>query len=206
MGHRAAPPAAPASGGADRRPERLVLVTVGTTKFDALVRAVDSEAVADALSAAGYTALVIQAGAGLYRPHRLFPPNARAARLRSGLRVEWFDFAPSLAAHMAAAELVVTHSGAGSLFEALGAGKAVVAVPNADLMDDHQRELAAKLAAGRHLVTASPDTLLEALRGLDPGALAPYRPGDPGGIVARVDALCGVRGGGGGGGGGRRAA
>ena len=36
------------------------------------------------------------------------------------------------------AALVITHAGAGSLFEALAAGKAVVAVPNALLMHNHQ--------------------------------------------------------------------
>ena len=40
-----------------------VLVTVGTTKFDALVRAVDDPAVAEALAAHGYTELIIQARA-----------------------------------------------------------------------------------------------------------------------------------------------
>ena len=38
-----------------------VLVTVGTTRFDALVRAVDDPVVADALAARGYTKLTIQA-------------------------------------------------------------------------------------------------------------------------------------------------
>ena len=38
-----------------------VLVTVGTTCFDALVRAVDDPAVAEALAARGYTKLIIQA-------------------------------------------------------------------------------------------------------------------------------------------------
>ncbi len=43
------------------QPQRAVLVTVGSTKFDALIRAVDDERVADALSAQGYDALIMQA-------------------------------------------------------------------------------------------------------------------------------------------------
>ena len=50
-----APPAA-------RAGERTVFVTVGTTKFDALIRAVDSQAFADTLVARGYTRLVMQIG------------------------------------------------------------------------------------------------------------------------------------------------
>ena len=46
--------AAPAGGS-------TVLVTVGTTRFDALVRAVDDPAVAEALAARGYSKLIIQA-------------------------------------------------------------------------------------------------------------------------------------------------
>ena len=42
--------------------ERAVFVTVGTTKFDALIRAVDQQAFADVLVAAGYTRLVMQIG------------------------------------------------------------------------------------------------------------------------------------------------
>jgi UDP-N-acetylglucosamine transferase subunit ALG13 len=38
-----------------------VLVTVGTTRFDALVAAVDDPAVAEALAARGYAELVLQA-------------------------------------------------------------------------------------------------------------------------------------------------
>ncbi len=52
--------------------------------------------------------------------------------------MEYFDFAPGLADHIAAASLVISHAGAGSLFEALGARKAVIAVPNSLLMHNHQ--------------------------------------------------------------------
>lgn len=46
-------PTAPASGG-------TVFVTVGTTKFDALITAMDDPRVADALVAQGYGKLVMQ--------------------------------------------------------------------------------------------------------------------------------------------------
>jgi beta-1,4-N-acetylglucosaminyltransferase len=44
------------------RSDRTVFVTVGTTKFDALIRVVDQQAFADTLVAAGYTRLVMQIG------------------------------------------------------------------------------------------------------------------------------------------------
>jgi hypothetical protein len=46
------------SGGGDARP---IFLTVGTTSFDALVRAADDPAFLEAAAAAGYTSLTIQA-------------------------------------------------------------------------------------------------------------------------------------------------
>lgn len=176
-----------------------MLVTVGTTRFDALVAAADSPEFAAALAAAGFTSLVLQAGTSSgYRPHRLVPPGApdRAATLPSGLRVRWFEYAPSLAEELAAAAAVVCHAGAGSVFEALRRGVPCIAVPNPALMDDHQRELAEKLAGEGHLAAAvAPEAaaVAAAVAALDAATLRPYVPGDGSGIVERVDALCGVQ-------------
>eukprot|EP00887_Chlorella_sp_A99_P002579 scaffold6.g2579.t1 len=181
-----------------RAPQRIAFVTVGTTRFDALIRAVDQAAVADALAGKGYTRLV---GKAEYKPHRLFPPNSRVAQLHSGLQARWssveyFDFAPSLAEHMEGAALVISHAGSGSIFETLCLRRPLIAVPNPLLMDDHQAELAAKLESMGHLVAATPDGLAAAIARLDEAALAPYEPGSPAGIVAGVDALAGGKAGG----------
>jgi beta-1,4-N-acetylglucosaminyltransferase len=53
------------------RERRMVFVTVGTTCFDALVQAVDSEQVKEALLQKGYTNLVIQMGRGTYMPSKV---------------------------------------------------------------------------------------------------------------------------------------
>ena len=53
------PPQRAAPGGAG---ERTVFVTVGTTCFDPLIRAVDQQTFADVLVARGYTRLVMQIG------------------------------------------------------------------------------------------------------------------------------------------------
>lgn len=50
---------------------RMVFVTVGTTCFDALVRAVDTEQVKQILYARGYTHLLIQMGRGTYNPTKV---------------------------------------------------------------------------------------------------------------------------------------
>lgn len=53
------------------KPKRTVFVTVGTTSFDALVRAVDTQEVKDELLKRGYTHLIIQMGRGLYMPTKV---------------------------------------------------------------------------------------------------------------------------------------
>lgn len=53
------------------RERRMVFVTVGTTCFDALVKAVDSDEVKEALLHKGYTDLLIQMGRGTYTPSKV---------------------------------------------------------------------------------------------------------------------------------------
>ena len=55
----------------DQKKKKMVFVTVGTTLFDALVRAVDTEQVKRELSQRGYTHLLIQIGRGSYFPQKV---------------------------------------------------------------------------------------------------------------------------------------
>ena len=48
-----------------------VFVTVGTTSFDALIEAVDSKGVQDAILEKGYTSLVVQIGRGKRAPREV---------------------------------------------------------------------------------------------------------------------------------------
>ncbi|KAM1361084.1 hypothetical protein EV2_027031 [Malus domestica] len=52
----------------DVNAKNTVLVTVGTTSFDALVRTVDAHEVKQELSKRGCTRLLIQLGRGFYSP------------------------------------------------------------------------------------------------------------------------------------------
>jgi UDP-N-acetylglucosamine transferase subunit ALG13 len=64
------------------------------------------------------------------------------ARPPPGLRVDSYRYKPSLADEVRSARVVVSHGGAGSVLEALSAGRRLVVVPNRSLMDDHQVQLA----------------------------------------------------------------
>jgi beta-1,4-N-acetylglucosaminyltransferase len=182
----AAAAAPPSTGGL------TAFVTVGTTRFDALVAAVNDPAFEAALLGRGYTRLVVQAGAGATRaPDRLLPPGVTDGVTKAGLTVSWFDYAPSLAALFEAADLVVSHAGAGSVFEALTARAALIAVPNPALMHNHQAELADQLAGDGVCVAATAEGLAAAVADADFDALRPYEAGEAAGIVAAVDELAG---------------
>lgn len=189
-----------AAGAAAHAAERVVFVTVGTTRFDALIDAMDSPGAARALARRGYTALVMQVGAHARAGSRLLSGGeagaaeglARTAgRTADGLRVEWFDYSPSLAAHIAGAALVVSHAGAGSVFETLAARVPLVVVPNPLLMDDHQAELARKLEGMGVLQSATLDTLAQVLDAAEFDGLQPYQPGSAAPMVAALDRLMG---------------
>ena len=110
----------------------FIFVTVGTTKFDELVRAVDSHEFVEWARTHGFENILIQRGSGTFTP--------------TSEIIRFYEFKPSLTEDMAKAGLVVSHAGSGSLIEALELGKKTVVVVNTALMHNHQLELATKLS------------------------------------------------------------
>eukprot|EP00215_Chloropicon_roscoffensis_P002193 CAMPEP_0198467446 /NCGR_PEP_ID=MMETSP1456-20131121/4664_1 /TAXON_ID=1461544 ORGANISM="Unidentified sp., Strain RCC1871" /NCGR_SAMPLE_ID=MMETSP1456 /ASSEMBLY_ACC=CAM_ASM_001119 /LENGTH=259 /DNA_ID=CAMNT_0044193467 /DNA_START=58 /DNA_END=837 /DNA_ORIENTATION=- len=181
-------------------------VTVGTTKFEDLVKGMDTEVVLEALMSAGYTNLVLQIGRGQYEPTGVLKPktttkknkgrrkkDTKKSKTTAGLQVEYFGLAPTLAPLLGEADLVISHAGAGSLFEALNAQRRVIAVPNPTLMGNHQEELASHLAGSGYLLhaTVDPDSIARAVLESETKRLAKYEPGDASGIVGKIDAVVG---------------
>ena len=103
-----------------------VLVTVGTGKFDELIKAVDALDIE----------AVCQIGQGKYTPKNH----------------QWFRMQPSLHELYRWADVIITHAGGGTLFEALNAGKKVIAIPNPDRTDRHQYELLDELSRRNVLI------------------------------------------------------
>ncbi|WFD45370.1 N-acetylglucosaminyldiphosphodolichol N-acetylglucosaminyltransferase [Malassezia psittaci] len=131
----------------------IILVTVGTTQFDALVKAVVSREFLDVI--AGESSweppirLIVQHGSsavpGLDAHHpAVFQHETFESFQYETVEVLLKPYINNLVSWIDRAELVVTHAGAGTLLEALRSQKhpRIMAVPNSDLMDDHQRELA----------------------------------------------------------------
>jgi len=111
-----------------------VFVTVGTTKFEALIQRIDSEQFGEWLHNQNpELTVIVQRGAGVYEP-------------KSSWIRECYSFKPSLADDMGGADLVITHAGSGSVLESLKMHRRTCVVVNTDLMDNHQTELAKELS------------------------------------------------------------
>ena len=86
-----------------------VLVTVGSTKFDALVGAALSQPVLNALTQKGYMHLVIQCGNS--QVDELGSRDVEWNRHGQGLNIDVWKFKPSLDEEYDAADLVIGHAG-----------------------------------------------------------------------------------------------
>lgn len=108
----------------------MIFVTVGTTDFDDLIRAMD------VLAADLDETVVAQIGRGRYIPKH----------------VESFRFAPSLDPYYNRARLVVAHGGLGTAVEVIQRRIKLIGVSNPDRYDHHQEDLLRTLSERGHMV------------------------------------------------------
>ncbi|XP_057707074.1 UDP-N-acetylglucosamine transferase subunit ALG13 homolog isoform X1 [Corythoichthys intestinalis] len=163
---------------------KTVFVTVGTTSFDDLIEEITSDEAVQALKHRGYERLVLQVGRGSVLPD---PENFPHVSL------EVFRFKPSILTDVERADLIISHAGAGSCLEALGAGKSLLVVVNDKLMDNHQLELARQLHKDSHLLYCTCPTLTKTLRSMDLSVLKPFTPGQPEKFAKFMDRALGLQ-------------
>ena len=97
----------------------MIFVTVGTGKFELLVKEVDK------LVPKLKEKVVAQIGSGKYTPKNC----------------KWFRFAPNLKRYYKQANLIISHGGPGTVFEILDIGKPLIALANRNRTDaQHQAE------------------------------------------------------------------
>lgn len=119
-----------------------IFVTVGTTKFDSLVAAIDEK-----LKNSNYD-IVLQISDGKYLPKNF----------------EYFDYTNSIQKYFEESDIVITHAGAGSIYELLELGKKIIIVPNLDRIDKHQTDIANYMDSNLYAKTLSSfDELLETI-------------------------------------------
>ncbi|CAD6884148.1 unnamed protein product [Tilletia laevis] len=154
-----------------------ILVTVGSTRFDALVNVVLHPAFLTALQVQEEEDEVdihIQYGTSHinYSQLNLIPTSHPLSYQYSpSITLHLFPYTPSLTTLIQQATIVISHAGSGTILEVLRAKSSppLIVVPNHTLMDDHQSELARALGKdGYLLVGRVPDAGV----GLEEHALA----------------------------------
>ena len=97
----------------------MIFVTVGSTSFDELIKKVDE------LKASGFIKdyVIAQVGYGKYVPKYID---------------KWFRFSRDLKRYIAQADLIITHGGAGTLYEILHLGKKAIAIMNPHAINNRE--------------------------------------------------------------------
>lgn len=108
-----------------------LFVTVGSTDFDPLIKAVDLLAPTLSISEG-----IMQIGHGHYTPRNL----------------PYFRFAPLLNPYYERASLVIAHGGLATTMEVLKRGVPLISVNNTDRYDDHQGDLLEIMAKEGYLI------------------------------------------------------
>ncbi|CAD6891203.1 unnamed protein product [Tilletia laevis] len=137
-----------------------ILVTVGSTRFDALVNVVLHPAFLTALQVQEEEDEVdihIQYGTSHinYSQLNLVPTSDSLSQQYSpSITLHLFPYTPSLTTLIQQATIVISHAGSGTILEVLRAksSPSLIVVPNHTLMDDHQSELARALGKDRYLL------------------------------------------------------
>eukprot|EP00126_Sphaerothecum_destruens_P000286 Sdes_comp10337_c0_seq1m1982 len=139
----------------EKKKGQSIFVTVGTTKFDQLIRIVCSEEFRKESFRKGYDRILIQLGNSFIETNdSVKSPEEMQKIFQNGFpatlemaQVNFYRFKPTLKADMMEAQVVISHCGAGSCLEVLESeGDCyLLVVVNEKLMDNHQLELAEHL-------------------------------------------------------------
>lgn len=138
-------------------------MTVGTTRFDALIDKILSPEFIQAALGNGIKKVIIQ--------HGKSPTTINDCAL---LQVECFEFLPDIDRWIADADVVIGHCGSGTILDVLrgpifpeeGADRIrpkLILVPNPSLMDNHQQELAHQMQSLKAAITSKVSNLPDAL-------------------------------------------
>ena len=124
--------------------ERQILITVGTTKFENLIKAIDDEKFYELLINNGFTKIIIQKGYGEYIPQNF-------KKYENRIKIQISEILNNFENIIKTSELIISHGGAGIILESLKNKRKVIVCVNDELMDNHQIELASSLHENGYL-------------------------------------------------------
>jgi len=108
----------------------MIFVSVGTGKFDELIEAVDK--IAHSLK----EKIIAQIGEGGYKPKNM----------------EYFRYKETLLPYDKKARLIITHGGAGRIYELLAMNKRIIGIANTNRTDDHQMDILKALSRQNFII------------------------------------------------------
>lgn len=129
-----------------------IFVTVGTTRFDSLTHFIG--------------------GDPFFREHdcvlQVGPGGQKLADF------ECFEYTDQINDYYAYADVVITHAGAGSIYQLLSMRKSIVIVPNIDRLDTHQIDIANFMHTNLHAISVR--NLAELSDAVQQAAATVFRP------------------------------
>lgn len=117
-----------------------ILITVGTTKFDSLIRNVD-------IYASKHSS--INFNFQISEDAEYFPSMGA-----------YFDFTNRIDELYDCADLIITHAGAGSIYKLLEMQKKIIIVPNSERVDKHQFDIANFMKKNKHALVCTDVTAI----------------------------------------------
>ncbi|KAI1113005.1 hypothetical protein F5Y14DRAFT_419297 [Nemania sp. NC0429] len=152
---------------------RTAFVTIGATAgFRPLLQEVVSDKFLRVLQTLNFTNLVVQCGPDLEYFNTVRPSNVQKSY---GVEITAFSYAPDLKKYFLQASpgndqdeerecgVIISHAGSGSIIEALEFDSKLVAVPNSELMDNHQLEIAEEMDSQGFLIHGTLGSVTEAV-------------------------------------------
>ena len=127
---------------------KTILVTVGSTHFDALIDIIDSIEFINAAKEQGYDQIIAQIG-------------AYEGEIKNLTNYQKYMKPDEMRASFQKADLVIGHAGAGTIMEVMQLGKPLIVVVNDILMENHQTELASRLKKEGIITMSTTKDLLE---------------------------------------------
>lgn len=108
----------------------MIFVTVGTERFDELVKKMDE------IALELREKVTIQIGKGRYEPKNC----------------KYFRFALDIDQYYEKADLIVTHGGAGTIFKLLRKNKKIIGISNPEKPGEHQEDILKALSKQNYLI------------------------------------------------------
>ncbi|KAI3322562.1 glycosyltransferase family 1 protein [Xylariaceae sp. AK1471] len=152
---------------------RTAFVTIGATAgFRSLLQEVVSDKFLYTLKYLNFTDLIVQCGPDLEYFETIKPQDALGIY---GVNITAFSYAPDLNKYFIEASrsdgrdcgVIISHAGSGSIIGALEFDSKLVAVPNPELMDNHQLEIAEEMESQGFLIHGTLGFVADAVKKID---------------------------------------